>query len=329
MKKFSELYDIFEQIKRHKTPEELAIKYKLPISYIERQVKMGISVEMEHTNSKHMAMIIALQHLDEIPNYYTLLKKMENTPNKKNKSIKEGTLHHWYKGSKSKKGEPGWVQPDGSPCANEPGETKTPKCFSSGRLSALKKKGKEGKKIINSAIRRKRELDKNQQKKSGAASPTYVPTFSKGKKDPNYIKAEPKLKKNIKEATEDKPMKSSGKKDACYYKVKSRFRVWPSAYGSGQLVQCRKKGAANWGKKSNVNEDYTRIQATGNTYDVMVLWMGKPKVFQLFFPNLIRPTKKEVAFEINKIYPNAIVLNYNPSIKDPTKPYLFAGVCNA
>lgn len=40
------------------------------------------------------------------------------------------------------------------------------------------------------------------------------------------------------------------KKDACYYKVKSRYKVWPSAYASGALVQCRKKGAKNWGKKS-------------------------------------------------------------------------------
>ena len=36
-------------------------------------------------------------------------------------------------------------------------------------------------------------------------------------------------------------------KDACYNKVRSRYKVWPSAYASGALVQCRKKGAANWG----------------------------------------------------------------------------------
>ena len=40
------------------------------------------------------------------------------------------------------------------------------------------------------------------------------------------------------------------KQDACYHKVRSRYRVWPSAYASGALVQCRKKGAANWGNKS-------------------------------------------------------------------------------
>ena len=37
------------------------------------------------------------------------------------------------------------------------------------------------------------------------------------------------------------------KQDACYHKVRSRYKVWPSAYASGALVQCRKKGAANWG----------------------------------------------------------------------------------
>lgn len=41
----------------------------------------------------------------------------------------------------------------------------------------------------------------------------------------------------------------SERKDACYHKVKSRYKVWPSAYASGALVQCRKKGAKNWGNK--------------------------------------------------------------------------------
>ena len=45
----------------------------------------------------------------------------------------------------------------------------------------------------------------------------------------------------------DKKGKGSGKKDACYKKVKASASVWPSAYASGRLVQCRKKGAANYG----------------------------------------------------------------------------------
>ena len=50
--------------------------------------------------------------------------------------------------------------------------------------------------------------------------------------------------------TEEQFDEAAGEKDACYHKVKSRYKVWPSAYASGALVQCRKKGAANWGNKS-------------------------------------------------------------------------------
>jgi len=39
--------------------------------------------------------------------------------------------------------------------------------------------------------------------------------------------------------------------DACYSKVKARYKVWPSAYASGALVQCRKVGAENWGIRKN------------------------------------------------------------------------------
>jgi excinuclease UvrABC ATPase subunit len=41
---------------------------------------------------------------------------------------------------------------------------------------------------------------------------------------------------------------AEGKKDACYHKIKASSKVWPSAYASGRLVQCRKAGAANYGK---------------------------------------------------------------------------------
>ncbi len=61
---------------------------------------------------------------------------------------------------------------------------------------------------------------------------------------------EKRKKKRKKKKRKKKKKKSSGKKDACYYKVKSRYSVWPSAYASGALVKCRKVGAKNWGNKS-------------------------------------------------------------------------------
>ena len=62
-----------------------------------------------------------------------------------------------------------------------------------------------------------------------------------------------------------KKKKKSGKKDACYHKVKSRYKVWPSAYASGALVKCRKVGAKNWGNskkehvRSIIEDELTKI----------------------------------------------------------------------
>ena len=40
------------------------------------------------------------------------------------------------------------------------------------------------------------------------------------------------------------------RKDACYYKVKARYKVFPSAYASGAIAKCRKVGAKNWGNSN-------------------------------------------------------------------------------
>ena len=32
------------------------------------------------------------------------------------------------------------------------------------------------------------------------------------------------------------------KKDACYRKAKAKYRVFPSAYASGYIAKCRKRG---------------------------------------------------------------------------------------
>ena len=164
------------------------------------------------------------------------------------KKKRGGTLHNWFGKSKSKDGKPGWVQSDGSPCANEEGETKTPKCYSSRRLAGLKKT-KEGRKKIRSADARKSRKDPGQQQKSGGAAPTMVRTFTDKKDYKKHKSGDYREGFEMQEARDIKG-KGSGKKDACYHKVKSRYSVWPSAYASGALVKCRKVGAANWGTKS-------------------------------------------------------------------------------
>ena len=56
-----------------------------------------------------------------------------------------------------------------------------------------------------------------------------------------------KSKARRKKGSKRAKKKKQGKKDACYYKVRSRYKKWPSAYASGALVRCRKVGASNWG----------------------------------------------------------------------------------
>jgi hypothetical protein len=228
------------RLKSHKTVEQIAKKHRLDVSFIQKQLDIGEPIEHEHTKDHELAMDIALQHLDEIPDYYTRLKKMESDAKKHHKKFKDVTeetksgdegLHDWFGKSKSSDGKSGWVQLGGKwagkPCARQPGQTSTPKCGSSKMKRALSKDEEEA------ARRRKNIQDPNQPQKTGGSKPTNVRTEEM---DLQEVK--------------DKPGKGSGKKDACYHKVKSRYDVWPSAYASGALVKCRKVGADNWGTKS-------------------------------------------------------------------------------
>ena len=174
-------------------------------------------------------------------------------------AIEEGNLHKWFNSSKSKDGKKGWVNvKTGGTCASdEPGEG-TPKCVSSSKRASMTKAERD------SASRRKKAADPNQQSKSGAAKPTYVRTDAKKKMKESLSwqqfsekcwdgYTQKGMKKKGKKVVpncvkeEDKKGKGSGSKDACYHKVKASAKVWPSAYASGRLVQCRKKGAANYG----------------------------------------------------------------------------------
>jgi hypothetical protein len=469
--------EVKEGFKGHKSVEEIAKKHKVSPSSIQKQLEMGMKVEHEHTTDNDEAMDIALQHLDEIPNYYSKLKKMEkvkedwsekykdsidcNNPKGfsqkahcqgRKKRMKESveildangnlfativdiikgsdykfksftqpedsinenksgdsSLHDWFTKSRASDGTPGWVQLGGKyagkPCAKQPGQTTKPKCGSSKMKADLSDKEEE------SAFRRKNQEDPNPDRKGKAK------------------------------------MVATEEKDACYSKVKSRYKVWPSAYASGALVKCRKVGAKNWGTKKEdtdfgglddqdiplkmdihhegmrycpkcqknetgseckygekywrmfslpsslapeqpysiakvhpanenvsfeigsghrqaqrqakirnlatgttnkgekdaamrklsgpslpladsviqpgqlTNEDYQRIQSTGNVYTILFSWRGRPMMnLQLFFPNMKRPSKDEVKTEIEKFYPGAVIMQWYPSPTDPSKP---------
>ena len=285
------------KLKPHQTVESIAKKHRQDISFVRNQLKMGIAIEKEHTKDKDLAADIALQHLDEFPDYYTKLKKMESDARKEHKNFKDvkESLRDWFGKSKSKgkKGKPGWVEViSGEPCAREEGEEdETPKCVSSDKRASMTKSQRI------SAQRRKSAADPNQPEKSGAAKPTYVSTDS------------PKKKMN---EESDVKGKGSGTKDACYTKVKSRYSVWPSAYASGALVKCRKVGAANWGNKSesiNLSSKDSISEEMGMRYcpkcekdETRDVCRYGPKYWDMFsLPSRLSPN--QMKFSIAQVHP--------------------------
>ena len=124
---------------------------------------MSNSVTIEDSNGDTFAEFIDVIGVSEVKKAFQ-------------QSVKEGSLHKWFKGSKSKDGKPGWVNVvTGGTCASDkPGEG-TPKCVSSSKRASMSKSERA------SASRRKKKADPGQQAKSGAAKPTYVSTDKKKK----------------------------------------------------------------------------------------------------------------------------------------------------
>lgn len=62
------------------------IKPKHPLSYYnKKQLEKGTKIEYEHTRNKAIARNIAINHLDEFPDYYKALEKMEKRLKRKKK----------------------------------------------------------------------------------------------------------------------------------------------------------------------------------------------------------------------------------------------------
>ena len=165
-------------------------------------------------------------------------KKKKRKKRKKagSESSKESSLRDWFgrKGAKGKR--KGWVDcnsPDGKggykSCGRSSGEKrkKYPACRPT--PGACKERGK-GKSWGKKAKKRKNEE-------------LYMDLEQMVAEELEAVLDEKRKKKK-------KKKKKKGKKDACYHKVKSRYKVWPSAYASGALVKCRKVGAKNWGNSA-------------------------------------------------------------------------------
>ena len=180
----------------------------------------------------------------------------------------DNSLRDWFGKSRSSDGTPGWVQLGGKysePCAKQPGQTTKPKCGSSKMKRNLSKDEEEA------AFRRKNKKDPNPDRKGKAINVKTEETMKESHvpgKPAEKLSAVTSIPKNERDAARERLLakakakraankslgEAAGEKDACYKKVKATAKVWPSAYASGRLVQCRKKGAANWGNKTKKEE---------------------------------------------------------------------------
>jgi hypothetical protein len=70
------------------TIQDIAKKFNKSTKYILDQLRAGIQVEKEHTDQFEVAMEIALDHLNERPDYYEVLKSAEKKKITKNEAIK-------------------------------------------------------------------------------------------------------------------------------------------------------------------------------------------------------------------------------------------------
>ena len=142
----------------------------------------------------------------------------------------EENLRDWFKDKWVRFGPDGKIRGD---CARGSESEGKPKCLPQSKAHALGKKGRA------SAAARKRRQDPDADRRGAAIN----------------VATKKKVKENHESCPHcGGPLYEYGslmeKKDACYYKVKASAKVWPSAYASGRLVQCRKKGASNYGNKS-------------------------------------------------------------------------------
>ena len=279
---------------------------------------VGESVDILDANGKKFAEIIDLITVDD------LIPVISEKRDGKSAKDSDYSLKDWFKGG-------GWVQTggkyDGKPCAKQPGQTTKPYCRDADDRAAMTKderkkraakkrredpdadrKGKA--KIVTQESSNEKDHEFEMARRQLATMKNSAKKLEKkmGKKGEGDLKAwvQSKITKaadyidtaadyvtneELQLMTEEQFDEAAGEKDACYHKVKARYSVWPSAYASGALVKCRKKGAKNWGNKTKKEEHSDWRSELSEK-----CWPGYEKkgmktMFGKRYPNCVKKTK--------------------------------------
>jgi len=376
-------------VKSSKTVSEIAKKHRLEVSFIENQLKMGIPIEHEHTGDNNLARNIALQHLDEIPDYYTRLKKMETSAKKEHKNfkdVKEEMDEQRYcslcdkreSRSECSYGEKAWDK--FSVKDHEYSMARSELSTMADAIKRLQKKMSKGEGNLEAWVQSKITkaadyidtaadyIASGEMEESFIINPEAHKVSAKRKKiealttspNPNEadvakrklgktttlptIKKEEKLvAKILAELQEEDPCWKGytqvGMKDKDGKKVPNCVpsKGVPKAKGYkkedvtiedangntfAEVVDIIKPELIK-GFKQQVSEA-TRLPATtGNIISVILNWRGKTYITKMFFPQLSIPSRMDVEYEIQKVYPDSRILSYKVTEFVPGQPLIY------
>jgi hypothetical protein len=77
---------------------------------------------------------------------------------------------------------------------------------------------------------------------------------------------------------------------------------------------------------SEISESKTRIQTKlGRVILVNLAWRGRNYSIKMFFPQVQKPSRREVQDQLQKVYPNSRLWYYQVSEHEPGETLLYTG----
>ena len=87
--------------------------------------------------------------------------------------------------------------------------------------------------------------------------------------------------------------------------------------GNGNGTNGHSNGnGSNGGGNGGVSESTRLPSKVGNIIDVYVGWRGKGYMIKMFFPQVKKPSRREVLDQVRKVYPGAKLWSYQVSKND-------------
>ena len=91
--------------------------------------------------------------------------------------------------------------------------------------------------------------------------------------------------------------------------------------GNGNGTNGHSNGnGSNGGGNGGVSESTMLPRRTGNIIDVYVGWRGKGYAIKMFFPQIKKPSRREVLDQVRKVYPGAKLWSYQVSKNGQGEP---------